>query len=86
MAATIIGAVVAAGTAVSSADAQRKGAHQAEDLQKANKPLPPPQAAKTPDVRRQTGGPVVPPPTMLTGATGVDPTGLNIGKNTLLGG
>ena len=61
----------------------------------APKVAPPPQAAKTPDaagVRNSLagsaqggGGPTV-AQTFLTGTGGVDPSLLQLGKNTLLGG
>jgi hypothetical protein len=84
-AAIVIQGVVAAGAAVATTDAQRKSAHQAADLQKANKPVAPPQATQIPGTMRQTGGPVMPSPTMLTGSSGIDPGSLNLGKNQLLG-
>lgn len=99
--AAVAGASVAAVSAVSSADAQRTAAHTAADKAKQDakdhaaqlaamqKPIDAPpglqSAAAVPTAMRQTGGPTLPSPTMLTGPAGVDPGSLNLGKNTLLG-
>ena len=79
---------MAAGTTVSAiAASQQKAPNIAA-------PTPPPQAGKAPDVANtmqgmtgagQAGGSPGVAQTFLTGSQGVDPSLLNLGKNTLLG-
>jgi len=50
---------------------------------------PPPQQASQPDqagARKRPQSAAGAPGTMLTGASGIDPSALTLGKNTLLGG
>lgn len=63
---------------------------QAEDMAKANKPPPKAQSAKTPDLPAINAANMAAnskgnASTFLTGPAGVDPSSLNLGKNTLLG-
>ena len=89
----IASAVVGAGTTAYSMDAQRKAGNETKDAMKANQPakLPESQADKAPDVQQlrkqqqQVYGAQGPASTLLTGASGVDPGSLSLGKNTLLG-
>lgn len=92
--ATAAAAVVGAVGSIQSASAAKKQQGAVPAIQPAVEP-PQPQAAKNPDVdplkRKNAGaaavGPLAgPSSTMLTGVGGVDPSSLNLGKTTLLGG
>lgn len=95
--ATIASAVLGAGAVAYSADQQRKVAHQAQDQQAASAAqaeATKPQASQAPTTQAvqagmtgagQAGGAPGIAQTFLTGAQGVDPNSLAVGKNTLLG-
>lgn len=94
----VITAVIAAGTAVYSADQQRKLQHQAMDQAKAEANKPGVQSAKSPTqkVTSQAQGAMAAASgdgpqgslagTLLTGPSGVSNSSLNLGQSTLLGG
>ena len=96
--AVIVAGIGAAGTAYST-DQARKGANNANDLSRANA-LKNQQAAdeannaanaRSPDgaaaaARNAMSAQAGQSGTMLTGPSGVDPSSLTLGKNTLLGG
>lgn len=83
----------AAAVAVGATVLQQALAPKAPKIPEPATPATPPQAAKVPDQQamragKNEGGGVsaAPSGTMLTGASGVAPGGVNIGTNTLLGG
>lgn len=91
-------AVAVAGSTMYSAHQQRVASEEAIDAQKdsaAKAEATRPQASKAPSVQAvqagqagagQAGGAPGVAQTFLTGASGVDPSTLNLGKSTLLGG
>lgn len=91
-------AIAAAGSSMYNAHQQRAAADDALNAQKesaAKAEASRPQASKAPSVQSvqagqagtgQAGGAPGVAQTFLTGAAGVDPSLLNLGKNTLLGG
>jgi hypothetical protein len=90
-AAAVFSAVLGTYSAASSADAQRKAENRIKD----QAAIKPPQASKAPDASSvanamsgagQAGGAAGVAQTFLTGAGGIDPSLLKLGKNTLLGG
>lgn len=95
----VAAAAVATATSLYSADQGRKVQHQASDRAQANAKAAGEQQtrevnaanAKAPDVNallaaQQASGKGGPGSTMLTGPSGVDPSLLTLGRNTLLGG
>lgn len=94
----ITAAAVSAGASMYSAHQQKSAADDALNQQKdsaAKAEASRPQASKAPSVQDtqagqagagQGGGAPGVAQTFLTGAAGVDPSLLNLGKNTLLGG
>lgn len=86
--AVLIGGALLAGAAVAAATPTPK-------IPDPQKPVAPPQASQAPNVQGvqsgltgqgQAGGAPGVSQTFLTGAGGVDPNSLNLGKTTLLGG
>lgn len=84
---------VTIGTTLVSMAASRMMAPKAPNMPAPTTPTKPPQSAQAPDqtaVRRSAagnaaGGPAVAQNTWLTGMGGVNPGGLNLGRNILLG-
>jgi hypothetical protein len=82
-----IGAAASAASAIKSLTTKAPKAPTIQPLTAADKP---PAAAKTPDrpmisKANAAAGAGGPSSTFLTGPSGVDPSTLNLGKNTLLG-
>lgn len=84
---------VSIGTSLLGMAASQMMAPKAPSMPAPTAPNKPPQSAQAPEqtaVRRSAagnaaGGPAVAQSTMLTGTSGVNPGGLNLGRNTLLG-
>lgn len=77
---------ISIGTALVGAAASVAMAPKAPKMQEPAAPEKPPQAVRTPDRAAVRAGRAAPSGTMLTGASGVGTSALNLGRNTLLGG